>query len=272
MYCVKCGAKIDDASRFCDACGCKVDDIGVPAQPSKEGVPRPRKMSAVVITAVVLAVAIFAFIMLVIKPWDSSGTGNGDAAETPLNIAQQEPSATGDGANFESGTSTQPESEPSNTTQGKPSTEEPLSFSGITKANASSTLPTDSVVNVKSYAASNLIDGNHSTVWCEGADGDGIGESVTLSGKKKQGFKGFVIWNGYQESSHLYKINNRVALLTIYADSKLIGEYKIEDKGLKSQRIKFGKVVEAKKLTFEIRDVYSGTKYQDCCISEIECF
>ena len=89
---------------------------------------------------------------------------------------------------------------------------------------------------------------------------------------KRQGFKGFIIWNGYQASSHLYEINNRVARLAVYADNKLIGEYKIEDRGLKSQRIKFDEVIEAKKLTFEIKGTYSGTKYEDCCISEIECF
>lgn len=272
MYCVKCGAKIDDASRFCDACGHQVKDFDASVQLLEEGVSSSLKTSTVAVVAIALVVVILATVLLVIKPWGGSNTGSGDATGTTANVNQQESSKVGDGANPESGTSTQSKDEPSGSIQSKSPTKETLSFSGITKANASSTLPTDSVINVKSYVASNLIDGNHSTVWCEGADGDGIGESVTLSGKSKQGFKGFSIWNGYQESSHLYEINNRVARLTVYADNKLVGEYKIEDRGLKSQRIKFDKVVEAKKLTFEIRDVYSGSKYKDCCISEIECF
>ena len=154
----------------------------------------------------------------------------------------------------------------------KTDSEKPLSFSGVTTATASSTLPTDSTINPKSYAASNLIDGKTATTWCEGASGNGVSESVTLSGSKKQGFKGFDIWNGYQESSHLYDINAKPKSVAVYGDGEWAGDWELEDSGLGSQRIVFDNVIEAKRLTIEIKEVYNGSKYDDCCISEIKCF
>ena len=38
----------------------------------------------------------------------------------------------------------------------------------------------------KSYAAENLIDNDYTTVWVEGASGDGIGETITIHLSKEQ--------------------------------------------------------------------------------------
>ena len=65
------------------------------------------------------------------------------------------------------------------------SSEEHAGFKGVTGASASSTLPTDQYAD---YGAQNLIDGNVTTGWAEGASGLGIGESVTLSGNGRQTF------------------------------------------------------------------------------------
>lgn len=51
-----------------------------------------------------------------------------------------------------------------------------------------------------------------------------------------------------------------------------LGTYGLEDSGLGSQRIVFDNVIEAKRLAIEIKEVHGGSKYSDCCISEIECF
>lgn len=201
----------------------------------------------------------------------SANAGSNVSGETSSDVSQSETGSSENGRNLSEALDENAGSG-SHASKVKASGDKSLAFSGITKATASSTLPTDSAVNTKSYAASNLIDGRKSTTWCEGASGNGVGESATLSGNKKQGFRGFDIWNGYQESSHLYEINARPKVVSVYGDGEWAGDYELEDSGLGSQRIVFDNVIEAKRLTIEIEEVYSGAKYDDCCISEIGCF
>ncbi len=64
------------------------------------------------------------------------------------------------------------------------------------------------------YGAHNLFDGDPSTAWVEGVDGEGISESVTLAIGKEPGDY-IYITNGYQKSRSLFDRNNRVKKLRL---------------------------------------------------------
>lgn len=74
------------------------------------------------------------------------------------------------------------------------------------KADASSML----IENTGSHPAGYANDKNLSTAWVEGAQNDGIGEWIKLSGTNQQTLSGLRIINGYAKSSDLYGKNNRV--------------------------------------------------------------
>lgn len=142
-------------------------------------------------------------------------------------------------------------------------------FVGFKSVSATSELPTGGI-NTSSYVAANLIDGSASICWCEGAVGDGVGEFVTFNSPVRQTIEGFVIWNGYQASDYLYDINARPKTIAVYADDEFVGSFDLKDSGLGSQNIVFDEPVIAKTIAIEIEAVYAGSKYDDCCISEID--
>jgi len=59
------------------------------------------------------------------------------------------------------------------------------------------------------YGADKAFDEDSGTAWCEGKNGDGIGESITLTTEPVKIY-GVTILNGYGKFKHLYMQNNRV--------------------------------------------------------------
>ncbi len=83
-------------------------------------------------------------------------------------------------------------------------------------ANASSTL---SDIGDNTYSVWNAVDGNFSTAWVEGVEGDGIGESVsfTMEGTRVDAL-GFL--NGYTKSAQTFANNGRVTSLAMYVNGE----------------------------------------------------
>lgn len=136
----------------------------------------------------------------------------------------------------------------------------------FTYANASSVLKSSQYGN---YIASNVIDGNKSTAWVEGVDGDGIGEYITLFADVNAPVNGIKILNGYNKDADIFAKNNRVGRVRITLSTGDIYETQLEDAYNTYTTVDFGgpKTVEGMKI--EILSVYPGSKYQDTCISEI---
>jgi hypothetical protein len=150
---------------------------------------------------------------------------------------------------------------------GSSSSEEHVGFKGVTRASASSTLPTDQYA---SYGAQNLIDGNVTTCWAEGASGLGIGESVTLSGDVRQTFSALSIANGYQKSESLYHKNPRATRLGVSVDGKKVMDVDLPDNEFGSiTRFELPEPVDGNSITFTIEAATPGSKYEDTSISEI---
>lgn len=263
MRCPRCEAEVPNDVCFCTECGSvvplasettpmqSVHDVNQQELPRNKKAIYARIMVGVVLIAVVVA-ALVAFavannVVSATETVEEEVVSESDSKEAAM---QDSESAVDAGAtNKDRGSSA-------------------IGFVGFSSVRASSTLATGGV-NTASYSAVNLIDDNASTCWCEGATGNGIGESVTFSSDRPQVITGMTVWNGYQKDDYHYDINSRVRLLDVYADKRFIGTFKLDDSGLVSRKIVFDEPIEASSIMVEISDVYQGSKYDDCCISEM---
>ncbi|MCD8027317.1 MAG: hypothetical protein LUF02_01340 [Erysipelotrichaceae bacterium] len=121
-----------------------------------------------------------------------------------------------------------------------------------------------------SYDVNHLFDEDNSTCWCEGADGYGIGETITVTFDETTELINFVIQNGYQSSTTNYETNGRAKVLEFTFDdgSETIT---IDDSGVNSaDEYTFSESHITNNVVITIKDVYEGTKYTDTCITEIE--
>ncbi len=120
-----------------------------------------------------------------------------------------------------------------------------------------------------SYDPQNVVDKDYSTKWAEGASGDGIGEWIQVSCTQGDASVSQIkIVNGLATDMDKFYKNNRVkkAKLTFSDGSETTINL---DDTASEQVIDIGyKVTSYVRLT--ILDVYSGSKYNDTCISEIE--
>lgn len=139
------------------------------------------------------------------------------------------------------------------------------------KATASSTLAKQ---GENEYSASNLAPrerDDHHQVWAEGAEGDGVGESLLLTPKRTSKLYGISITPGYvdQEGKGLFEANNRPSLIDVELNDEFKMQVSLRD-AAEGQffRIKgYAKPVKSVKLT--IRGVHRGKKWKDTCISRV---
>jgi len=127
------------------------------------------------------------------------------------------------------------------------------------------------------YYEDNLIDHTWES-WAEGVEGNGVGESFTLTQERRQTITGFAIKNGYG-NINLFAKNNRVKAFKIYVGkpneyNPYYTEYSyvetilIKD-SVSFEQYYFKKPLECQNIRFEIADVYPGTMYNDTCVAEI---
>ncbi len=136
----------------------------------------------------------------------------------------------------------------------------------ISEATASSTYPGSDGV---SYAAKNVTDGKVSTVWTEGADGAGMGESVTLvlkGGPAK--VEGMTIWNGNWYTYDFFERHNRIKEVLVEFSDGSTERHELED-GFKPFDVRFEKPHETSQVTLKIKGKYGGNTFDDTCISEV---
>lgn len=118
------------------------------------------------------------------------------------------------------------------------------------------------------HSPERLCDGELSSAWVEGAEGQGIGESVTFCFDETCVVTGFLIHGGYQKSRDLYQKNSRPARLRVFIPGYEEAIYLLGDE-FGVQDIPLEVPVETKEITFIIEDVYAGSKYEDTVISEL---
>lgn len=122
------------------------------------------------------------------------------------------------------------------------------------------------------YYPSNVLDGDPTTPWVEGANGYGYGEWLKIEFNKKAIINGIMIMNGYNylNADHVgdrFFKNSRVKSATLKFSDGTYKKIFLKDTN-KYQTIHFlDKRTEY--VMLKIDDVYKGTKWDDTCISEI---
>jgi hypothetical protein len=141
-------------------------------------------------------------------------------------------------------------------------------------ATASSTLPAQGkynydVINIKGDPNREI-----QTPWVEGAEGDGIGESITLNVKRPLRLYGIRIQPGYYDYDNKdpWLKNNRVAALEITLNDEHSFTETIPDERFDAPyliRVRdYTKPVNRVKLV--IKGVHRGTQFRDTCISLVQ--
>ncbi len=111
---------------------------------------------------------------------------------------------------------------------------------------------------------------NQTKPWVEGKKGDGIGEifEFDLSPSAREHWD-IRILNGYVDplKPHLFRENNRIKKALLETDTGIIKEIQFRDE------VEFTQVILPRNVThvkITILEVYTGTKYQDTCITSVE--
>jgi hypothetical protein len=145
------------------------------------------------------------------------------------------------------------------------------------EAQASSFLKSNWNKYEENYHPSYVLDDDPKTAWVEGAEGDGIGESLTIPVSDLRSARAIrlVIFNGYQKSPALLSANAAPKQLTVTVQSpggtsakqQLTLERKM---GPQSFDIPVSGGVTEVVLTLD--SVHPGSKYRDTCISDVQVF
>ena len=118
------------------------------------------------------------------------------------------------------------------------------------------------------YGAAFLNDGDISTPWEEGVEGDGIGEQITYEPEAGTKLQVIRIYPGNGRSDKAFQENNRPKTITLEIDGKKQA-LNFDDAGY-FYTFSSKKPVTAKQVKLIIDSVYQGSKWQDTCISEVE--
>jgi hypothetical protein len=131
-----------------------------------------------------------------------------------------------------------------------------------------------------SFGPGKLIDGSRSTAWAEGAGGLGEGEWVEFTASAPISIHGIRVWGGYAESPATMTGNAHPVKMSVILDgdneagyvefppaggseySDYVGEWRASPDGESTAR--------AGTIKLTVEEVAPGTRWEDCCISEIE--
>ncbi|WP_069999272.1 NADase-type glycan-binding domain-containing protein [Cellulosilyticum sp. I15G10I2] len=118
------------------------------------------------------------------------------------------------------------------------------------------------------YTPLALCDSDFTTVWVEGADGDGVGEWITIDNEQQFDLDTIQLTNGFTKNEDLYYKNNRIARLEIIATNGESKEIYLLDGilGLQEFDVGFKNITGIKII---IKEVFKGTRHNDLCMSEI---
>lgn len=248
MFCENCGTRNDQDAVFCSNCGHSLQQQIEVAPVKKNG-----NSKVIIVIAVFLILAIVTVIGLFFVKKKKDDTR--ENLETLLEIGEEDTESLEDTKNTDDEYVEADE---------KAESVKTVDMSDIVNVSASSVL----VEKARTHSADRLVDGDLAAAWTEGADGYGIGESVTVYFDDICEVKGFYIHAGYHKSEKLYWENARPRIIEIICGDESYGEYSLRDY-FGEQEIVFDKPIQTSQMTILVKDVFTGTKYEDTVISEV---
>lgn len=281
-YCIHCGAKVEESSKFCTSCGTKIEEETAQAPApvvADSDEPQGKSLNKVIIILAVALVVVLALIAcLVLFVPSASSESDGVASQSQASQPQE---------NSEAQAGSEPSADSNAAEKSGEQAEVPTSakamvsiiqaFKGgagsglLTSYSASSVL---SASQYGTYVASNLDDGALDTAWVEGASGSGAGQSVKMSDPsgKKVSVSEIELVAGYAKSEDIYYKNARPKQVSVLADTgDVLAQVTLADSYKAVQSITFP-ATSTSSLTLRIDSVYEGNKYEDCAISEMRCY
>jgi hypothetical protein len=235
---------------FCSRCGASLN------RPGYSGTRR-RRVTAASITmgfAMLLALGVTVFVLFtivsrVLSP--STQTTATPSAQLSATVATVNPSTT----------------QVSNTvTSGGPTPGEAI-LVRPRSATASSTLKATAITD---FRPTNLLDGDLTSAWNEGANGPGVGEWVRLDFGKPIPLARIEIANGYQKDDERFAGNVRVRVIELrYSDGTTQLVQLLDTKGLQTIN---PAVAETEWIKLTIVSVYPTYQWQDAALSEVRIY
>lgn len=277
MYCNKCGNEINENERFCKYCGAPVEklDEQVNGEKLDESLQKQTKKKIkwpVLILVLILIIAIALAIVLVMNKRQSNATGNQTGDQDDWKVVEDEESQT-----TEKETASEIVTENSSTEETPVKQEENISdepeqeeapeirMQDVKDVSASSYLSEKNIKHVPDL----IMDGDTTTAWVEGVDGNGEGESITFTFGDLYAVSDIKIWNGYQKSEDLYYKNARPAELELEFSDGSTERISLQDTSSGFQEFALERHVTSY-VKVKIISTYAGSKYEDTVISEIE--
>lgn len=123
---------------------------------------------------------------------------------------------------------------------------------------------------IVAYGVINLIDGQKENAWAEGDTSIGIGQEINFKLEKQIKISDLRIWNGYHRSIEHFKSNASAKKVLIKDNRSGYSEIHELTNKMEAQNLNLKKLFYTDNITIKILDTYSGIKYKDLVISEIQ--
>lgn len=141
----------------------------------------------------------------------------------------------------------------------------PSELAGGMEICVSSVLPSQSQ---NTYGPDNLLDGDDNTAWCEGVEGHGTGQEITISVRDGIPYRRLIFQNGYAKSDRAFRNNSRARTLQIRTDNGITMYADVPDHP-DPIFVSLPGLADYKTLVVRLIEVYPGAKYRDTCITYI---
>lgn len=272
MYCNKCGNETNDNERFCKYCGAPIQKVNGQAEFESMDVPIQKQTRKTLKWFLLVPVFILIIAVGVAIAWtigNKQNTSTDDQDDWKV-VEDEESQKTEIASEIE--TETIPTEEEA---QEKPQevisdeseqVEIPeIRMRDVKDVSASSYL---SEKNIK-HVPDRIMDGDTTTAWVEGVEGNGEGESITFTFGDLYVVSDIKIWNGYQKSEDLYYKNARPSELELEFSDGSTERISLQDMASGFQEFALERHVTSY-VKVKIVSTYDGSKYEDTVISEIE--
>lgn len=250
MKCINCGTENNEDAKYCNKCGQKLESQ------TNEKVSKNRISGFIPVIIIAIIIILILVVILIFKNPNLYVTIN----NTDSNKISQE--------SDNSVESNEYKKEYNDNTNNNVATTNNNQIGKLNVIDQESTsILSDSFK--KDYGPHKVLDGDKSTVWAEGIEGPGYGESITLYLDSVHTVKQLKIVNGLINSSDGYYKNNRVASIILTFSDGTSQTANLSDDNTGYQVINLSQPVQTSCLTITIDSVYSGYKYDDTCIAEV---
>lgn len=274
MYCNKCGNEINDNERFCKFCGASVEEMDEPTEHGElnelsQKRAKKKLKCFMLILAMVLVLVIAMEIVLLMNDGQSDSTDDQDDWKVVEEEESQNAETESPSENVTENILTEEETpvKQEENISDEPEQEEApeIRMQDVKDVSASSYLSEKNIKHVPDL----IMDGDTTTAWVEGVDGNGEGESITFTFGDLYAVSDIKIWNGYQKSEDLYYKNARPAELELEFSDGSTERISLQDTSSGFQEFVLERHVTSY-VKVKIISTYEGSKYEDTVISEIE--